>query len=246
MNAVNATSPGPTLGIHGLSFSAGGRRLLDNLDFSLRAGGCSAVLGANGAGKSLLLRLCHGLLTPSAGAIRWDGELLAERHLRRQAIVFQRPVMLRRSALANIIYPLKLVASLDRRQRTERAVEALERFRLADLAERSARVLSGGEQQRLALARAWACRPEVLLLDEPTAALDPASSAAVEAAIHTFLQAGTKVVLVTHHMGQARRLAHEVVFLASGRLMEQAPCQDFFTRPATAEARAFLAGEFIW
>ena len=246
MNAVTPlAASGPTLAVRGLSFAAGTNFLLRDIDLTFHSSGCSAVLGPNGAGKSLLLRLCHGLLTPSAGQILWDGEPLSAEHLRRQAIVFQRPVMLRRSALANVAYPLKL-GHLDGRERTARAAAALERFGLSALARHPARVLSEGEQQRLALARAWVVRPTVLLLDEPTAALDPASSAAVEEAIRAFLQAGTKVVMVTHHLALARRLAQEVVLLGSGRLVEQASCQDFFSRPATVEARAFLAGEFLW
>jgi tungstate transport system ATP-binding protein len=244
MNAIDPAG-GPSLALEGLSFAAGGRRLLDDVSLSLRGGGCSVVLGPNGAGKSLLLRLCHGLLRPTAGRLLWNGVPLGPDARGRQAMVFQRPVMLRRSALANVTYPLKR-AGLGAAQRAAQGLDALERFGLAGLAARPARVLSGGEQQRLALARAWAMRPELLLLDEPTAALDPAACAEVEAAIRTFLGAGTKVVMVTHQLAQARRLAHEVVFLMNGRVLEQAAAAEFFAGPRAPEARAFVAGDLVW
>jgi tungstate transport system ATP-binding protein len=228
------------LTLDGVGFAAGGRSLLEGVSLRLEAGRRTVILGPNGAGKSLLLRLCHGLLAPSSGAVRWSGG--AER--RRQAMVFQRPVLLRRSAVANIRYVLAL-HGVPWRRRNGRAMEALERFGLVHLAHRAARVLSGGEQQRLALARAWAAGPEVLFLDEPTASLDPAATAAVEAAVREFDAAGTKIVMTTHDLGQARRLADEVVFLSRGRLVEHSPAAAFFNGPESAQARAFLAGELV-
>jgi tungstate transport system ATP-binding protein len=160
-------------------------------------------------------------------------------------MVFQRPVLLRRSALANIRYALAL-RGVDGSERRARAEAALARFGLAGLARRPARVLSGGEQQRLALARAWAIRPEILFLDEPTAALDPAATRAVEEAIAAFDEAGTKIVMTTHDLAQARRLADEVLFLVRGRLVEMGPAAGFFAAPKSAEGRAFIAGELLW
>ncbi|OAN54054.1 ABC transporter ATP-binding protein [Paramagnetospirillum marisnigri] len=228
-----------------VGFSAGGRPLIRDISLRLEAGSRTLVLGPNGAGKSLLLRLCHGLLTPTGGSIRWgDGAMAAEGLRRRQAMVFQRPVLLRRSALANIRYVLGLMG-MPRHRRQAAAMAALARFDLADLALRPARVLSGGEQQRLALARAWVMEPEILFLDEPTSALDPAATQAVETAIQDFHGSGAKIVMTTHDLGQARRLADEVVFLAGGALEERTPASIFFKGPASARARAFLAGELV-
>ena len=226
--------------VSGLVFEAGGRRLLDGLSFELAAGRRSVILGANGAGKSLTLRLCHGLIAPTAGTIRWRGDPHAARA--RQAMVFQRPVMLRRTAAANIAYALH-GSGLGRLRRNARVDEALEMAGLLHLAGTPARVLSAGEQQRIALARAWVTEPEVLFLDEPTANLDPAATRAVEELVHAIAAQGTKIVLTTHDLGQARRIGEEVLFLHGGRLLEHGPAEDFFAGPATAEARAFIAGE---
>ena len=227
--------------LEGLSFEAGGRRLIDGLDLELAAGPRTVILGPNGAGKSLTLRLAHGLIRPSAGRVVWQRAHAA----RRQALVFQRPVMLRRSAAANIDYALAL-RGLDRAERARRRDRVLERTGLTELARRPARVLSVGEQQRLALARAWAMEPEVLFLDEPTASLDPAATRAVEEIVGAIHGAGTKIVMTTHDLGQARRLADEVVFLHRGRLVEHAPAETFFDAPESAEARAFLTGDLLW
>ena len=227
-----------------VSFVAGDRAIVDRVSLVLEAGPRTIILGPNGAGKSVLMRLCHGLLAPTSGRVEWAApERPGER--RRQAMVFQRPVMLRRSAIANIEYALGL-AGIAGPQRERRARAALESVGLAHLAERSARVLSGGEQQRLALARAWALRPEVLFLDEPTASLDPSASAEVERIIHAIRDAGTKIVMCTHNLGQARRLGDEILFLYQGRLAERAPVDRFFGQPASVEARDFIKGELPW
>jgi len=227
-----------------VSFAAGGRTIIDRVSFELTAGPSTIVLGANGAGKSVLMRLMHGLLVPSAGKVEWLGGN-ASRARRLQAMVFQRPVMLRRSALANITYALAL-ADVPARDRDRLAFEALEEVGLATLATRPARVLSGGEQQRLALARAWALHPEVLFLDEPTASLDPASTREIETVIKAFDASGTKVVMVTHSLGQARRVGDEVLFVHEGRVAELTPIDRFFSQPASAEAAAFIKGETSW
>ncbi len=227
-----------------VSFVAGGRPIVDRVSLVLEAGPRTIILGPNGAGKSVLMRLCHGLVAPTSGRIEWAApERPGER--RRQAMVFQRPVMLRRSAIANVEYALGL-AGIAHPERGVQARAALESVGLAHLAERSARVLSGGEQQRLALARAWALRPEVLFLDEPTASLDPGASGEVERIIQAIRDAGTKIVMCTHNLGQARRLGDEILFLNGGRLIERAPAARFFTLPATAEAGAFIQGELPW
>jgi tungstate transport system ATP-binding protein len=235
------------LELDAVTFVASGETLLAPLSLRLDHGSRTVVLGPNGAGKSLLMRLCHGLLPPTMGKIRWGngaGPLPEAVVRRRQAMVFQRPVMLRRSALRNVTYALA-AAGVPWRQRRPRAEAALERFGLSQLASRPARVLSGGEQQRLALARAWALDPEVLFLDEPTASLDPTATRAFEAALGVFHEHGTKFVMATHDLGQARRLADEVLFLCRGRLLEHTPADDFFNGPRSAEARAFLQGEIV-
>ena len=222
-----------------LSFAAGGRTIIDRVSLDIEAGPSSIILGANGAGKSVLMRLMHGLLAPTSGRISWAA---AGTH-RHQAMVFQRPVMLRRSALANVTYALDLAGSA---QSERIAMEALEEVGLAHVAHRPARVLSGGEQQRLALARAWALHPEVLFLDEPTANLDPGATREIETVIKAFDAAGTKIVMSTHSLGQARRLGDEVIFLHQGRVAERSPIERFFPQPASAEAAAFVKGELPW
>ena len=234
------------LQLDGLSYSVGGERLVDGISVRVEAGPRTVILGHNGAGKSLLLRLCHGLLTPSAGRVIWSDHGLGAAWVeRRQAMVFQHPVVLRRSARANVTYGLAL-AGVSWRERRRQAEEALAEVGLAELADRPARALSGGERQRLALARAWALHPEVLFLDEPTASLDPAATRAVETVIAAFDMAGTKIIMTTHDLGQARRLADEVLFLHKGRLLEHAPATEFFERPRTPEGRAYIAGELVW
>ncbi|MAG97555.1 MAG: phosphate ABC transporter ATP-binding protein [Alphaproteobacteria bacterium] len=225
-----------------LTFEAGGSALLDGVDFVLAAGSRSVILGANGAGKSLTLRLCHGLLAPSRGRVNWQRP--AAEAARRQAMVFQRPVLLRRTVAANVAYGLAL-QGVPRGRRRQLVAEALEVAGLGALAGRPARSLSGGEQQRLALARAWALGPEVLFLDEPTASLDPAGTRAVEELIDAFHTGGAKIVMTTHDLAQARRLADEVLFFHQGRLLEQSPAERFFAAPSSLVARRFLAGEVV-
>ena len=241
MRAENSILP---LVLDRVGYGAGGRALVCALSFELGAGSRTVLLGPNGAGKSITLRLCHGLIAPDAGTVRWCGPGAAGAK-RRQAMVFQRPVMLRRSAAGNVGYALAL-RGLPRAQRRERVAAVLARTGLEALAGRSARVLSVGEQQRLALARAWVLEPEVMFLDEPTANLDPAASRAVEAIIQAVHESGTKIVMTTHDLAQARRLADDVLFLHKGRLVERAPATRFFTAPETAEAGAFIRGELLW
>jgi len=233
------------LSVEGVGWQAGGRWLLRDLSFRLTGGGRTLILGPNGAGKSLTLRLCHGLLTPAAGRVVWQGPGAAlPRRVPAHAMVFQKPVLLRRSALANLTHALAL-AGLDRQSRHSRAEEALDRFGLSPLARRPARVLSGGEQQRLAIARAWAVQPQVIFLDEPTAHLDPASTRAIEGMLDLFKADGVTVVMTTHDLPQARRLADSVIFLHQGRLCEQGPAADFFAQPQTPEAAAYLRGDLL-
>jgi tungstate transport system ATP-binding protein len=227
-----------------VSFEAGGRTIIERLSLDLAQGPRSILIGANGAGKSVLMRLMHSLLQPTSGSIEWADSDRA-RLRSRQAMVFQRPVMLRRSALANVLYGLK-VAGVPALERGRRAREVLERVGLAQLAARPARVLSGGEQQRLALARVWALGPEVLFLDEPTANLDPGATREVEEIVGQIHAGGTKIVMTTHNLAQAQRLGDEILFLHQGRLVERSPVSTFFQQPASAEAAAFIRGELPW
>ena len=219
------------LAIDGLGLTEGATRIIDDVSLSLAAQR-PAGLGPTGAGKSTLLRLIHGLLHPSGGRLHWPPPLT-------QGMVFQRPVMLRTTALANVIYGLKLKGhSADESRRRARA--ALARAGLDHIARRPARLLSGGEQQRVALARAWALEPELLILDEPTASLDPASTREVERIVGEISAAGTRILMTTHNLGQARRMADEIIFIDRGRVVEQTPVAGFFTLPQTGAAQRFL------
>jgi tungstate transport system ATP-binding protein len=229
------------LRVRGLCYAAGGARLLDGVELTLGTRGITVIMGPNGAGKSLLLRLLHGLIAPSAGTVLWNGAPLGPQVRRRQAMVFQKPVLLRRSVAANLDFVLRARGGADPVRRDA----LLRHVGLESRAAQPARLLSGGEQQRLALARALATGPEVLFLDEPTASLDPASVLKIEETARAARAAGTKVIFVTHDIGQARRLAGDVVFLDRGRVAEHAPAGRFFGAPATRAARDYLAGRLV-
>lgn len=216
--------------------------ILNNVSLTLAAGAPTVLIGPNGAGKTTLLRLAMGLLRPSRGRVTWGGR--ADATPTRRAIMFQRPVMLRRSAGGNIRYALK-AAGVPRGGCATRTEELLTLVGLAGLGDRPARKLSGGEQQRLALARALAKDPQVLFLDEPTASLDPAATKAVEDVVRAVAARGIKVVMATHDLGEARRLAGEIVLMHRGRIVETADATTFFNHPSTPEARRFLAGELL-
>ena len=229
------------LTLRGLRFEIGGITLIDGIDLALGPAGVTMIMGPNGAGKSLFLRLVHGLMAPSAGQAAWGGQPVSEATRARQSMVFQSPVLLRRQVAANVDFVL---ASRGRSDPARRDA-LLDLVGLADKARQPARLLSGGEQQRLALARALATEPEVLFLDEPTASLDPASVLRIEEIVAQAAEAGTRVFFVTHDMAQARRLGGEVLFLARGRVVERAPAERFFAGPETAVARDYLAGRIV-
>ena len=221
---------------------AGSVTLLDRVSLSIEAGAPSVLIGPNGSGKTTLLRAAMGLIPPAAGRITWAG--LASSPPTRRAIVFQRPTMLRRSAAANIRYALA-AAGIERVRRGARTDELLDLVGLRHVGGRPARRLSAGEQQRLALARALARDPDVLFLDEPTASLDPASTKAMEDLVRTVGKGGIKVVMSTHDLSEARRLAGEVMLLHRGRLVEAGPAPAFFEAPQSEEARKFITGELL-
>lgn len=231
----------------GVTVERSGRRLLDGIDLTVELA-CgptvTAVMGPNGAGKSLLLRVMARLVRPDAGHVTWAGSTPDRARAPALGFVFQRPVMLRRSALANMRFGL-WAAGLPRGRRRDVAVAALERAGLSHLAGSPARTLSGGEQQRLAIARALAVGPQVLFLDEPTSNLDPAATQAIEHMVADARAAGTRILLVTHDIGQARRLADDVMFLHRGRIVERQPAEHFFDRPDSPAARDFLAGRIV-
>ena len=218
--------------------------MIDRIDLKVQDRGITVILGPNGAGKSLLLRLMHGLIEPSEGFILWGNAPMDDEIRRRQAMVFQKPVLLRRSAAANVAYALGL-RGIARSERATQALQALELAGLEHHAFTPARVLSGGEQQRLCLARALSLDPEVLFLDEPTASLDPASTLVIERLLIDAKHRGIKVIVVTHDVGQARRLAHDIIFMHHGRLIEHQSARRFFERPVSDTARAFIAGGLV-
>ena len=230
------------LSVRELRWAAGGRQVLDGLSLELGGEGITILLGPNGAGKSVFLRMLCGLLEADGGGIDWGG---GPRPAQGVAMVFQQPKMLRDSLLANVelaLRPLGVAAA----ERRGRARSVLERVGLGQREADSARGLSGGERQRLALARAWVTRPRLLLLDEPTASLDPGSVEAIERIVREIRTEGTRILMSTHNLGQATRLADDVVFIDAGRVCEHAPVQRFFARPASQAARLYIQGELPW
>ncbi len=233
----------PSLSLRGICLVRRGKTLIDHVDLDLDSTGVTVIMGPNGAGKSLLLRLMHGLLQPDAGTVSWDG-LPPDASVRaNQGMLFQRPVLLRRSVMANMRFAAKRPGAT---VSDSACVGMLDRVGLADAASKPARQLSGGEQQRLALARALIREPEVLFMDEPAASLDPPSTQAIEAVVRELSGSRTKIIFVTHDVAQARRLADDVLFMHRGRILEQASAAEFFETPRCVEARQYLAGEIVF
>jgi tungstate transport system ATP-binding protein len=225
-----------------VSFRARDVTVVHDLTLSILPGAPTVLIGPNGSGKSTLIRLAMGLIAPTSGRVTWGGR--AESDGRRRAVMFQRPVMLRRSAAGNVAYALT-AAGVPREARQSGVAELLAEVGLSHVAERPARRLSGGEQQRLALARALARDPQILFLDEPTASLDPAAIKSVEDIIRAVAQTGVKIVMATHDLGQARRLAGDIVFMLRGAVHECTEAERFFTAPETPEAAAFVRGDLV-
>lgn len=230
------------LRLDGATVRRQGKTIVGPVDLDLGVRGFTIVIGPNGAGKTTLLRMMHGLERLSAGSLRWQApEAEARQH---QAYVFQQPVMMRRSVLDNVAYPL-ILHGVSRKAAREAARGWLERVGLAEASERPATVLSGGERQKLALARALIRAPQILFLDEPCASLDGRSMREIEAILQAAHRQGTRIVMATHDMGQARRLAGDILFIYRGRVHEAAPAEAFFGAPATPVARAFLRGDIL-
>jgi tungstate transport system ATP-binding protein len=235
-----AESPAhPLVQLRSVTVRFGAVVALSGVDLTLARGERLALIGANGSGKSTLLRVMHGLAPPSEGAVCSD-------RAARQAMVFQRPHMLSAGAAVNVALGLWMAGRPWREARRD-ALAALQRVGLAGAAQRNARTLSGGQQQRLALARAWSLAPDLLLLDEPTASLDPRAKREVEALIGEFAAAGMTLAFASHNLGQVKRLATRVAYLEQGRLLADLPVHDFFNGPLLArvspEAALFLKGE---
>ena len=237
----------PVMQLDGVSVQLGRVHALKGVSLRIAAGERVALVGPNGSGKSTLLRTLHGLLTPVAGTAHLDAA-------QRQAMLFQRPHLLRTSALQNVALGLWLDRSLHLSWAAakDRALQALARVGLQAIAAQGGRQLSGGQQQRLALARAWARQPDVLLLDEPTASLDPHAKREVEALIAEFAQGGAQpltLVWASHNLGQVKRIATRVLCLESGRVLADLPVHEFFNAEALArvspEAHAFVQGETV-
>jgi tungstate transport system ATP-binding protein len=239
-----ALNPGPELPIvlEDVRVAAGGAELLRGISLQFAAGAPTVLIGPNGSGKTTLLRTAMGLVRPTSGSVTWGGR--GEAPPQRRALVFQRPVMLRRSVADNLHYALA-TAGVPRARRRQRVSELLQLVALEHLADRPAPRLSGGERQRLALARALARDPAVLFLDEPTASLDPAATLAIEELVRTVSARGVKVVMTTHDLGEAERLAGEVVLLHRGAVVEFGPAAQLFRNPLTEAARRFVAGQLL-
>ncbi len=219
-----------------------GKVLVGPVDITLQAEGLTMVIGPNGAGKTSLLKMLHGIMRLNAGTVKWACDQDEAR--RRQGFVFQTPVMLRRTVLENLIYPLALL-NIPKPEARERARDWATKIGLGGAEGRQATVLSGGERQKLALARALIRGPDVLFLDEPCASLDGRAMREIEAILQAASAEGTRIIMSTHDMGQARRLASEVIFILHGVVHEFSPAETFFETPQTAQARAFLNGDIV-
>lgn len=219
-----------------------GRRTLGPVNLEVGSKGLTIVMGPNGSGKTTLLRAMHGVQRLSEGQINWGmdpNEAQAE-----QAYVFQTPVMLRRSVADNLRYPLQL-AHVARGQMDARVDQWLSRIGLSGVADTQATRLSGGERQKLALARALIRKPALLFLDEPCANLDGRSTKEIEAILLETLAANTRIIMATHDMGQAKRLATDAMFILAGRIHEQGIAKQFFEAPQTSELAAFMRGDIV-
>lgn len=219
-----------------------GKVLVGPIDLTLQARGTTMVIGPNGAGKTSLLRMLHGIARLRSGYVRWSCPQDEARQ--RQAFVFQSPVMLRRSVRDNLAYPLRLLA-MPKSQARELAAHWAEKVGLGAALNRPATVLSGGEQQKLAIARALIRDPDVVFLDEPCASLDGRATREIEQILTTAAGQGTRLIMSTHNMGQARRLASEMIFVHRGLIHEMAPAETFFDTPQSPEAAAFLRGDIV-
>ena len=226
-----------------VTYKTQGAVLINNINLQITSSGSTIILGHNGSGKSLLLKLLHGVIQPSSGLVSWNN-LTPITNQYWRTFLLQRPTFFNRSVLFNIEFVLR-IADIPSNERKERYEQALEICGLTDLRNRSAHSLSGGELQKLSLARAWVLRPSVVLLDEPTVALDPPSVIGFEDIIQQFKQSHTKVIMTTHDLAQAKRLADEIVFIDRGEILEQSNAEKFFSGPTSSQAQNFISGKLL-
>lgn len=238
MNHTNQHLP---LTVKHLTYSKDKTVLLNDVNLDINGSNSTIILGHNGAGKSLLLKLLHGVIKPDSGSIYWNKDKPDSRQYWR-SFLLQKPTFFKRSVRYNIEFVLKIAAT-PKNERESRCDEALAICGLQNLSERNAHSLSGGEQQKLSLARAWVLKPDVLLLDEPTVALDPPFTLSFEEIIQQFKQSHTKVIMTTHDLAQAKRLADEIVFIYGGMILENSSAEQFFRRPESEEAKKFISGK---
>ena len=232
------------LTLSGVQYRASHQVQIDIPDLDISGRGISVLLGPNGAGKSLFVRLMHGLIAPHAGRIDYDGQSVSGRGRKAQAMVFQKPVLLRRSVVANLKFALKF-SDTPKTEVDDKISALLELSGLSGKRHQAARSLSGGEEQCLALACALARSPKMLFLDEPTSSLDPNATHRIEAILHQAALLGVRIVMVSHSLAQAKRLADEVLFMADGKLHDRMPASDFFEGPTSVAAHMFLSGQLV-
>ena len=229
------------IAVDNISLARNDRILIDSLSCLIEANGISVIMGPNGAGKSLFMRCLHGLAKPDSGKVLYANKPLSRAIQRQQSMVFQTATILRRTVLANLLFVARQRGELN----PQISLEYLAQLQLDHLANHPARLLSGGEKQRLSLARALITKPAVLFLDEPTSNLDPASVETIEKNLQLVSRHGTKVILITHDLGQATRLATDVLFLHQGKLSEHTPASSFFKSPKSKAAKLYLAGKLV-
>ena len=227
--------------IKDLSILLNGSFVLKNINCQINDKSITAILGPNGAGKSLLLQTINGLVTVVNGEITYNLKQLDNNIRKQQAMVFQNPTLLRRTVLGN----MEFVNSINKNTNMLGVKSILKKVGLEDFNNKPARLLSGGEKQRLSLARALLIQPKLLLLDEPTANLDPYSLKLIEDIILEENNNGTTIILTTHDMSQAKRLASNIIFINKGRVIEQNSSKDFFIKPKSIEAKKYINGEIL-
>ena len=227
--------------IRDVSYNPNNNIIISNLNLTIRSKGITVIMGPNGSGKSVLVRLLHGLLTPTKGSIKYGKNNLNKTIRQNQAMVFQNPVLLRRSVLANMTF----VDSIRESTGLKNCKEILALLGLEQFQSYPAHLLSAGEKQRLALARAIILKPAILFLDEPTANLDPSSIHLIEKILKNANSAGVKIIFITHDINQAKRIADDIIFIQKGKVLEHTETNVFFKKPQTSETAAYLDGKII-
>ena len=226
-----------------ITYKVNGTKLINGISLEVNTHGSTIILGHNGSGKSLLLKLLHGVIAPSSGQVTWNNHTpTTKQHWR--TFLLQTPTFFKQTALYNIEFVLR-IAGIPTSEHKKRCQQALEICGLTNISHRNTHSLSGGELQKLSLARAWVLNPCVVLLDEPTVALDPPSVLGFENIIHRFKQSDTKVIMTTHDLAQAKRLADEIIFIDAGKVIEQSSAEKFFLGPQSTQAKNFISGELF-